>query len=112
MSAKVVQKGFSTVGINESGELATVEVALVLAEVPGPKGELCFVVQGSDFCWVKGLLKGEGYLISKFPLHGPKDSWQQQIQAYLAAGPDAEFIAVAPGTEAALAQENFFIISE
>jgi len=112
MSAKVIQEGFSTVGFNQAGEMVQHDVAIVHAEVPGPYGDWCYVVIGSNFCWVKGLEKG--FNLYELPLKGSQDGWEQQIMNYVMGGPreDVPYTAVCVGVKKALAQDNFFIIAE
>lgn len=65
MSAKVIQEGFATAGFNQKGELVQQDLAMVHAEVPGSNGEWCFIIQDTNFCWVKGLKSGKGYKLYK-----------------------------------------------
>ena len=117
MSAKVLRTGLSTVGFDAQGELQAADVAAILAEIPGQHGDVCFVVIGKDFCWVRGLPKGRGFEMSKHPLNGPKETWQQQIEDYASMDAAAMMKATgtthhAVGTKLNLAQPNMVLVSE
>ncbi len=114
MSAKVIKDGYSAAGFDASGQLKQANLALVIAELPGPRGDVMFVIIGSDFCWIHGLPTGQGYTMTKQPLTGPQSTWQVQIEAYVANGPDESLskTTVSVGTKTALAQPRLFIISE
>jgi hypothetical protein len=115
MTAKVIQEGYTTASFNKAGKLQEENIAIVLVQVPGKNGDWMFVVQGSDFCWVKGLPEGEGYLVYKLPLSGAQDSWKQQVEAYSDRElPDRneKHTFVAAGDKIALPQDNVFIIAE
>lgn len=108
MTAQVVQRGFAVIGVDQ-----TVPTAVVRVEVPGQFGEWCYVVQESNFCWIKGLPEGEGYLIIKLPLSGSEATWQEQINSYLKAEPDeSQGTRVPAGSESELAEPHYFLIAQ
>lgn len=114
MSARVYQEGFKMAGFDDNGQYKETDVSIIRAEVPGPNGEWMFVVIGNKCCWIHGLPAGQGYEMYEIPLTGSQSTWQAQLDSIAQDGPkeDQPMVAVPMGTKTALAQADFFIVSE
>jgi hypothetical protein len=112
MTAKIVEEGLQTFGLNEAGDIVKADVALVHVHLPGKNGNWCYVVIGHEFCWVEGLEVGCN--LYRLPLHGEEGSWLNQIEAYLAVGtpPTVAPEFLSPGHRTQLWKPNIFLIAE